>query len=288
MDISIINVTIGIIVVVGFGVFSYVSKVVDIGGFIAGIFVGLTIWIFGGWNWFVIILIFHLFAAMMTKYKYKRKEQSGLAQEKGGARGYPNVLANGLIASFFSLFFGIYYITLKIYYDLLFFGFLGAISAMCADTVATELGLLSKKSPRLITNFKKVVPGTSGGVTLLGEFASFLGASIMGLAAWIFTYLGLIDCSFSFKFPVFIIALGGGILGCLVDSIIGATIQGIYKCPKCNKLTEKKIHNCGTRTDKIRGIAMIDNNVVNLIASSAGSIFSILIYILFKSVFFYI
>ena len=63
MDISIINVTIGIIVVVGFGVFSYVSKVVDIGGFIAGIFVGLTIWIFGGWNWFVIILIFHLMRA---------------------------------------------------------------------------------------------------------------------------------------------------------------------------------------------------------------------------------
>jgi uncharacterized protein (TIGR00297 family) len=285
LNLDIITISIGVLVVGGFGAFSYYTKVVDLSGLIAGVLVGLSVWIFGGWSWFLIILLFHLFAALMTKFKYKKKEVSGLAQEKGGARGWPNVIANGLVAAIFSLSSGLYFLIFNNYLDILFYGFIGAVAAMTADTIATELGLLSKTQPRLITTFKKVIPGTSGGVTILGELAALLGSSIIGLFGWILAFFNLISSNLIFSYPILLGAIAGGMLGCLVDSIIGATVQGLYNCSKCDKITEKKVHGCGTITDQIQGIALIDNNVVNLLGSVSGSFFSILIFLVFQMLF---
>ena len=285
MNLDIVTIIIGVIIVGGFGIFSIYSKIVDLSGLIAGLIVGLIIWIFGGWSWFLIILLFHLLAAIMTKFKYKKKEVSGLAQEKGGARAWPNVIANGLVAALFSLSSGIYFLIFKTNLDIFFYGFIGAVAAMTADTIATELGLLSKSQPRLITTFKKVIPGTSGGVTILGELAALLGSSIIGIFGWILVFFNLISTNLIFNYPILLGAIAGGMLGCLVDSIIGATVQGLYNCSKCDKITEKKIHGCGTITDQIQGIALIDNNVVNLLGSISGSFFSILIFLVFQIIF---
>lgn len=285
MNFDIITIIIGVIIVGGFGIFSIYTKVVDLSGLIVGLIVGLIIWIFGGWSWFLIILVFHLLAAVMTKFKYGKKEVSGLAQEKGGARAWPNVAANGLIAALFSLSSGIYYLLFGVNLDIFLYGFIGAIAAMTADTIATELGLLSKSQPRLITTFKKVIPGTSGGVTILGELAALLGSSIIGIFGWILVFFNLISTNLIFNYPILLGAIAGGMLGCLVDSIIGATVQGLYNCSKCDKITEKKIHGCGTITDQIQGIALIDNNVVNLLGSVSGSFFSILIFLVFQIIF---
>jgi uncharacterized membrane protein len=50
-----------------------------------------------------------------------------------------------------------------------------------ADTLASELGILSKGCPILVTNGRKVPPGTNGGVTLMGTGCSALGGFIIGL-----------------------------------------------------------------------------------------------------------
>jgi uncharacterized membrane protein len=65
--------------------------------------------------------------------------------------------------------------------DLLIVGIVANYAAVAADTFSSELGILSKSQPRLITslNLRKVPPGTNGGVTAYGLMAGFLGSLII-------------------------------------------------------------------------------------------------------------
>lgn len=65
--------------------------------------------------------------------------------------------------------------------DLLVVGIVANYAAVAADTFSSELGILSKSQPRLITSFnlRKVPPGTNGGVTAYGLMAGFLGSLII-------------------------------------------------------------------------------------------------------------
>lgn len=58
-------------------------------------------------------------------------------------------------------------------------------AAVAADTFSSELGILSKSKPRLLTstNFRKVPPGTNGGITLMGTMAGFLGALTIAITS---------------------------------------------------------------------------------------------------------
>ena len=281
-----VNIILGIIVVGAFGIFSIKTKIVDISGLISGFIVGFGVWFFFGWPFFVVILAFHLSAAFFTKYKYERKAKSGLAQEKGGARGWPNVFANGgvpliaaIIGGLIDFLLGSGFIIIT---TLFLFMFLGGIATMTADTIATETGLLAKTKPRLITKIRKEVePGTSGGVTWLGEGGALIGSTIIGTVAWVFYILGLTPFYFRlFGLEIIIATVAGGMIGCLIDSIIGATVQGIFQCQgECGKITEKSKH-CGVPSKHLRGIRLLDNNMVNFTAAAGGAISAMLIGLL--------
>ena len=60
---------------------------------------------------------------------------------------------------------------------------LGALVAANADTWATELGVLSRSPPRLVTTLRQVAPGTSGAVSGVGMLAATAGAAFVGLVA---------------------------------------------------------------------------------------------------------
>jgi uncharacterized membrane protein len=65
--------------------------------------------------------------------------------------------------------------------DLLIVGIVANYASVAADTFSSELGILSKSQPRLITSitFRKVPPGTNGGVTAYGLAAGLLGSLII-------------------------------------------------------------------------------------------------------------
>ncbi|MGQ9722782.1 MAG: DUF92 domain-containing protein [Candidatus Jordarchaeum sp.] len=289
---NIIYLLIGVAVCSGLGAISIKLHVVNFSGCLAAAIVGLAIWIFGHWSWFVVILTFFLVSAVFTKFKYERKRRMGVAQEKGGARAWTNVIANGGLAAFLAVMEGVclFFIPMG-YFDIFFAGFIGVVATAAADTLATEVGLLNPRPPRLITNLsKKVAPGTSGGVSPLGELAIIMGGLITGGAAFLLQHFNLIGIGLfhwldmlNFGLPIgaklIIIAVGAGFIGSTADSIIGATVQALYKCPVCGKITEHDIH-CGEVTAQLRGHKAIDNNIVNFVATAIGAISAFAIYLL--------
>ncbi|HYX50464.1 MAG TPA: DUF92 domain-containing protein, partial [Ktedonobacteraceae bacterium] len=192
---------------------------------------------------------------------------------KGSQRDLSQVVANGGLATVFALCFvvsrssGMRRRARS--------GFIGALATATADTWATELGTLSTTSPRLITNGKPVAPGTSGGITPLGIAASALGASTLGFFFW------AVEGFRNSLQPIPLLAFFSGMAGSSFDSILGATLQAMYTCPTCKTETEQRIHHCGTRTRFLRGIAWMNNDVVNLMATTIGSVVAIVLDIFF-------
>lgn len=256
--------------VIVFALAAIFAGALDRGGFLASVAVGYAVFLGGGWRWFVVIASFFILGVGFTWFKYERKKAIGSAQEKGGARNWPNILANGGAGAVFGLaelaFGGSIFAVL----------YLGAMSAAASDTVATELGLLSRSPPRLITRLGSyVAPGTSGGVTSLGFLGTLLAAALMGAIA---ASLGVVDGASAPE--IFLVAFAGGVVGSVADSLVGATVQRKSVCAVCGKPTESLVH-CGAPTVRRAGLAHVDNNIVNLIATLVGAAASVALVALF-------
>mmetsp|Transcript_32289 Transcript_32289/g.68295 ORF Transcript_32289/g.68295 Transcript_32289/m.68295 type:complete len:192 (+) Transcript_32289:2-577(+) len=149
-----------------------------------------------------------------------------------------------------------------------------------ADTLASELGILSKSQPILIISGKKVPPGTNGGVTLLGTGFSALGGFIIGLGAATFDVIGGLNVQ-----PSAYVTFGTicGILGSIVDSILGATLQVTYFDSEKKVVCSDFVASSSVR---ISGSDVLSNAQVNvasiLITSLAGSVIGNHIFLYFQ------
>ena len=192
------------------GVGAYWAKAADISAVISEPIVGFLVIIFAGLSWFLLLLIFYLMGGGFTRYGYAKKEKLGIAQSHGGARGYKNVFSNSLVPLAMAVFYGIYG------NDLFVYAFIGSVATANGDTLASEIGETSSSKPRMITTLKETEPGVDGGVTLLGEGASLLGALIISILAAISGMTGLLGI---------VIGTAAGFLGTNFDSLLGATLQ---------------------------------------------------------------
>ncbi len=255
-------------VVVAFALAAVLLNAIDGRGFLASAVVGFAVIFGGGFSWFVIVAVFFALGVAFTLYKYGYKRKLGSAQGKGGARNWPHILANGGLASLAAIW------NLMAPSTALAALFLGAVSTSAADTVATELGLLSHSRPRLITRPSTTVqPGTSGGITPLGLVGAAFASLVIGLMA---EALGVLADSDS----VIALCLVGGTFGALVDSFIGAAVQRKGYCVICLKPTEALKH-CGERTKATRGAWYVENNVVNVLSTVAGGAASLAMLLAF-------
>lgn len=193
------------------GYVSYEVKIADITGVLSGTLLGVLIIVFGGIEWFVVLMVFFVLSGAFTKYEYKYKQSLGIAEAEGGARGYKNVFGNGLVALVLAVAGGVFG------WHVLLIGYLGAIATATGDTLASEIGETSRTQPRVITTFKKVPAGTSGAISALGEFSALLGAGAIGIIA---VLLGLIDYHIALITTVL-----GGFIGTNIDSLLGAMLE---------------------------------------------------------------
>jgi len=179
-------------------------------GVAAALGVGLATGFGLGWRGLLLLLGFFVSSSLLSKKT---------------SRNHRQVIANGGIAALSALLGS-------------WLAFAGALAAATADTWATEIGRFSPTPPRLITNGARVPAGTDGGMTLLGTVGGIAGA---GLIAGLAVGLGPGGSGLGLAMRVAV----AGIIGMLLDSLLGATVQG-----------------------KVR---WVDNDVVNLAATLTGA-----------------
>ena len=221
---------------------------------------GSVVFGLGGLPWAVALLTFFFTSSGLSRLFKRRKRVVNEKYAKSSRRDWAQVFANGGVAM---LLIGPHLLNPQA--DWPWLAFAGALAAANADTWATELGILSPRPPRLITSWRPVSKGTSGGVSLVGTLASAAGAALVGLAAWLFS-----PGASGWLLAVVTLA---GLAGSLVDSVLGATVQAIYYDPLRKKETEKVVlTEDGTQATPMRGQAWINNDVVNFTATVIGGL----------------
>jgi len=153
-------------------------------------------------------------------------------------------------------------------------GFLGYYACCMGDTWASELGVLWRGTPRLVTSGRRVRRGTNGAVSPLGLAASAAGGLFAGLVfyaaalvsptLWVF---GAQRAAAQAQWPLVVLGLAAGLGGSLVDSLLGATVQ----FSGYDRARRRVVGRPGESVTRICGRPWLSNNAVNLASASLTS-----------------
>ncbi|UYV81249.1 TMEM19 [Cordylochernes scorpioides] len=144
---------------------------------------------------------------------------------------------------------------------------LSSVASACGDTWASELGsVASPAAPRLLTTLEPVPRGTNGGVSLAGLAFSALGGLTVGASHYaVLCLAGVAPAS-----QCWLVGMGtlAGLLGSLVDSLLGATLQFSGVETKTGRVVDRP----GPGVRWVCGRALLDNHAVNLVSSAITSV----------------
>uniref|UniRef100_A0A803VZW2 Transmembrane protein 19 n=1 Tax=Ficedula albicollis TaxID=59894 RepID=A0A803VZW2_FICAL len=217
-------------------------KSLDHSGALGGLVVGFILTV-ANYSFFSSLFVFFVTSSKLTKWKKDIKKKIDSEYREGGQRNW----IQEYTASWMCL------------------SLLGALACSAGDTWASEIGsVMSKSKPRLITTWEQVPVGTNGAVTLVGLISSLLGGMTVGIAYFITQLIFVTDLEMSApQWPIIVFGAAAGLLGSVVDSYLGATMQysGFDQ-------TIGMVVNHETKDSKhISGKPILDNNAVNLFSS---------------------
>ena len=169
------------------------------------------------------LVVLVVLTSAATRFRRSAKEHRGLAEERNGRRA-SQILANLGVASLCAL------VGLPL-------PALAALAEATADTLASEIGQAMPGRTLMLTTLRATLPGTDGGISLVGTLAGCTGALIVSVAG-------------SRSPGSIALAAGAGIFGLLVDSLLGATLER-------------------------RGL--LGNDAVNLASTAAAALFAVVL-----------
>jgi uncharacterized protein (TIGR00297 family) len=193
-----------------FAVLGRAVRGVTTGGAVAGAAVCFALLWAAGLGAFAALLTVFLLTWITTRIGYSRKQRLGTAEARAG-RDALQVLANLGTAAGCAVFYATFWPDPR-----LLIALAAALAEAAADTVSSEIGQAVGGTPRLITTWRKVAPGTDGAITLAGTLAGAAAAIAVALVfviAHIFTVRLLAFCA------------GAGVGGMIFDSLLGATLE---------------------------------------------------------------
>ena len=244
------------------------ARALSASGAVAALVVG-TLAITAGWGWGALLLLYFGTSTALSRYGAAVKDaRTAGVVEKGGERDAMQVLANGLgfvVAAALALVPDVAS-SPDAMARVAALG-AGSLAASASDTWATEVGTLRARPPRSIVTWRVVAAGSSGGVTLAGFLAAAAGAAFIALAAFAMGWSPRVAAA----------AAIGGLAGSTLDSLIGATVQARRWCERCERATERAVHDCGAHTRSDGGISWLGNDAVNLASGVLGGLLAMLL-----------
>jgi uncharacterized protein (TIGR00297 family) len=217
--------------------------------------VGTLVFAIGRVNGALALVTFFTTSSLLSRIRTASKRKARDLSEKGATRDMVQALANGgvplvlLIASMFN----------PCWWSHMFF--LAALASATADTWATEIGTLFRSKPFSIRNFSRVPPGSSGAISGAGTAAAALGSSVIALFA------GFCGQGGGFNRFAFTVVAVSGFAGCMVDSLLGATVQAQFGSQE-GGLSELAAEGA----QLARGVSWMRNDMVNFISSASAAV----------------
>jgi len=194
----------------------------DASGVSAAVVTWLIIGLLGHPAWLLVLLVYMVSSFAATKLRFEKKLAMGVAEGKRGERTWRNVLANGSPAAAIAALTGL---TPWIFPPgAAGFVFLTAIAVAAADTMASEIGVLSPRTVLITHPFKQVPAGTDGGVSLLGHAAALVAATYVAIVGFV-AFVAFAPDTTAARPEWIALPIAFGFLGCQVDSLIGASLE---------------------------------------------------------------
>ena len=167
-------------------------------------------------GWWAVVLYLTL-GSLVTRLGFRRKQERGLAEARGGRRGPENVWGSAATGAALALLT----VLPAAPVPLLRIGFAASFSAKLADTCGSEIGKRWGRHTVLITSLRPAPPGTEGAISLEGTAASLVGSAVM---AALMLALGLLQDP-----QAWLLVTAIGLLATLIESGIGAGLQGRWR-----------------------------------------------------------
>ena len=201
---------------------AFAARSIDLGGAISAVAIGTAITVGLGWPGLTLMIVFFVLGSGVTRLGYRTKAARGIAQEKGGARGWRNAWANGGVPAFLALLAGAGAAAGpgasgdRSAWLIFTLAYAASVATAAADTCSSEIGKAYGRRTFLITTFKPVPPGTEGAISLEGTLGGLAGAALVAFAA---REVGLLDWRGGAAVAV------AGLLGSLAESLIGSVAE---------------------------------------------------------------
>ena len=254
---------------------SFRLRLLTVAGGLGAVAVGTLAFAIGGWPLWLLLMWFfgssNVASKLMARSAVKRNGGAPASRKHSGPRTLRQVLANSVPFLACAL---AYTATGEPWLLLLASG---ALAASTADTWASEVGVYSRRPPVNILTREPMQRGLSGGVSPLGLAATVVGAVTSAFLAMLLFH------AFGYAIPTgpdaFFFNIACGVVGSLVDSVLGVVMQAKYRCPNDAEGGLVETPPCGAQAALVSGYAWVTNDAVNLMSGIAVVLLGLLVVV---------